>query len=98
MMAAESRANVLSTVRLFAYFLRRTASARESNQVAAAGFLANGTPCLAIMTIAPGFNKVGFISCLKGSTKAVPVGTSDAAVLLLRSIEAAKEERRPRLG
>jgi hypothetical protein len=50
------------------------------------------------VTIAPGFNKAGFISCPKGSTKALPVGAQDGKVLLLRSVEAAKREGRPRLG
>src|SRR5690348_12765001 len=43
----QRRANFLNTVRLFAYFLRRTASTQEApSQVGVAGFLANGTPCL----------------------------------------------------
>ena len=95
----ERRVNFLDTVRLFAYFLKRTASPQEPpSQVATAGFLTDGTPCLALVTIAPGFNKAGFISCPKGSTQALPVGTSEGKALLLRSIEAAKREGRPRLG
>ena len=90
---------MLDTVRLFAYFLKQTASPKEpASQVAVAGFLTDGTPCLALVTIAPGFNKAAFISCPKGSTKAVPVGAMEGKVLLLRSIEAAKKEGRPRLG
>ena len=43
----ERRVNFLNTVRLFAYFLKQTASAQESpSQVAVAGFLTDGTPCL----------------------------------------------------
>lgn len=93
------RVNFVDTVRLFGYFLKRTASAQEPpSQVAVAGYFATGAPCLALVTIAPGFNKAGFISFPKGSTWAVPVGASDGKVLLLRSIEAAKQDRRPRLG
>lgn len=95
----ERKVNLLDTVRMFAYFLKQTASRHEPpSQVAVAGFLTDGTPCLALVTIAPGFNKAGFISCPKGSTKAVPVGASDGKTLLLRSIEAAKQEGLPRLG
>jgi hypothetical protein len=95
----ERRVNFLDTVRLFAYFLKRTASAEEPpNEVAVAGFLGDGTPCLALVRTAPGFNKAGFISCEKGATIALPVGASDGKSLLLRSVVAAKEQGRPRLG
>lgn len=95
----ERRINLLDTVRLFAYFLKRTSTAEEPpNEVAVAGYLGDGTPCLALVTIAPDFKKAGFISCPKGATFAVPVGVSDGKSLLLRSIAAAKEEGRPRLG
>ena len=95
----DRRVNLLDTVRLFAYFLKRTASAEEPpNEVAVAGFLGDGTPCLALVRIAPGFNKAGFISCPKGSTIALPVGVLEGKSLLLRSIVAAKQEGRPRLG
>jgi hypothetical protein len=95
----ERRVNLVDTVRLFAYFLKRTASAEEPpNEVAVAGFLGDGTPCLSLVRVAAGFNKAGFISCPRGTTIALPVGVSDGKSLLLRSIEAAKQEGRPRLG
>lgn len=94
----ERRVNFLDTVRLFGYFLSRTASDKESNEVAVAGFLSDGTPCLALIRIAPGYKKAGFISCPKDATFVVPVGVPDGKHLLLRSVEAAKKEGRPRFG
>jgi hypothetical protein len=94
----ERRVNFLDTVRLFGYFLGRTASENESNEVAVAGFLSDGTPCLALIRMAPGYKKAGFISCPKNATFVVPVGVSDGKRLLLRSVEAAKKEGRPRFG
>jgi len=94
----EKRINFLDTVRLFGYFLGRTTSENETNEVAVAGFLADRTPCLALVRMAPSFKKAGFISCPKDATFVVPVGIPEGKRLLLRSVEAAKKEGLPRFG
>ena len=94
----EKRVNFLDTVRLFGYFLGQTASDSERSEVAVAGFLGDGTPCLALIRMAPGYKKAGFISCPKGATVVVPVGVLEGQRLLLRSVDAAKKEGLPRFG
>lgn len=95
----EKKVNFVDTVRMFSYFLKQVAGDRIlPNEVAIAGFLEVGSPCLARVVVSPGFNKAAFIAGAKGATQLVAVGKDDGKGLLLRSIEAAKLEGRPRFA
>jgi hypothetical protein len=95
----EKRINFLDTVRMFSYFLKQVAGDRAPlNEVAIAGFLKGGSPCLARVVISPGFNKAAFLTGPKGTTQLIPVGKEDGKGLLLQSIDAAKKEGRPRFA
>lgn len=95
----DRKVNFLDTVRIFSYFLRQVAGERSApNEVAIAGFLQAGTPCLARVVVSQGFNRAAFLSGPKGAMQLVPVGKDDGKSLLLRSVESAKREGRPRIG
>jgi hypothetical protein len=95
----ERRVNFLDTVRMFSYFLKQVAGERApANEVAIAGFLEGGSPCLARVVVSPGFNKAAFLTGPKGVTQLIPVGKDDGKGLLLRSVDAATKEGRPRFA
>lgn len=84
------------TVRLFAFFLRRSSRNTQAKcQIAVTGFLESGRPCLAYVVASPDLNRVRFFSVEEGETLVIPVGSSEAGALLLQGLAAAKTERRP---
>lgn len=95
----DTKINFLDTVRMFGYFLKQVSGAlMDPNEVAVVGFLETGSPCLARVVISPGFNRASFLSGPKGSTQLLPVGKSDGKALLLRSVESATRQGRPRFS
>ena len=53
---------------------------------------------MARVVVSPGFNRAAFLSGPKGATQLMPVGKHDGKNLLLRSVDAAKKEGRPRFA
>jgi hypothetical protein len=95
----EKRANFLDTVRMFSYFLKQVAGGRAApNDVAVVGFLEGGSPCLARVVVSPDFNRAAFLSGPKGASQLLPVGREDGKALLLRAVDVATKEGRPRFS
>lgn len=89
----------LTTVRIFSILLFRIAQPfRGLCQVAIAGFLRNGNPCLALVHVSPDFNRVAFRKVSVGNTLAIPVGDPHASRLLLTAMDWAHREKRSSIG
>ena len=95
----DRKINFVDTVRLVSYFLKYTAEQQSAEcRAAAAGFLKDGAPCMASITISPGFNRAGFFPVEQSGTSILPVGDESAARLLLHAVQAAQEQKRPRFA
>jgi hypothetical protein len=91
----ERKVRFFDTVRLASFFLKRAAEEQSaSSQVAVAGFLAAGAPCVASIVVSPGFNRAAFLKVEPGGTTALPVGDPTAARLLLEAMAEAKRQKR----
>lgn len=83
------------TVRLVAFFLKRSCSAPGwSCQVVVVGFLQSGRPCLASVTVSQDKNRVTFFSVDDGQHHVLAVGEPNARSFLLQGLAAAHSEGR----
>lgn len=84
------------TVRLIAFFLRRSTQGTEARcRIVVAGFLESGRPCLANVEASPDVNRVRFFSVEENDQLVIPVGSREACALLLQGLAAAQIDRRP---
>jgi hypothetical protein len=97
--SSSTKVGFFNTVRILSILLLRVAKPYNANcRVAVAGFLRDGSPCLALIQISPQLNKVCFRKAIEGASAAFPVGDDNAARLLLTAMAAARAENRSPLG
>jgi hypothetical protein len=85
--------------RLTAFFLKKACEGTDwSCQTVVAGFLQNGSPCLATVTVSDDENTVRFESAKAEDTVIMAVGTPDAKEYLMQGLAAAKAEDRLIVG
>jgi hypothetical protein len=83
------------TVRLFCFFLRRSASAADwSCAVLVTGFLESGRPCVAHVTVSPERNRVSFFNIEEHGRVVQAGGSPEARRFLLQGIALARAERK----
>jgi hypothetical protein len=94
----ENTIGFYDTVRLLAFFLKRSAADWDAAcQVAVAGFLKSGTPALAHLVVSPERSRASFFSVNADGRIVLPVGNTEGSRLLLQGIDAAQKEGKPGL-
>jgi hypothetical protein len=91
----EQRLTFFTTVKLFSFFAWRAAREQgDRSKMAIVGFLEQGEPCIATVTVSPELNRTNFKKLKPGDVTAIPVGDKAAARLVLEAMARAKQERR----
>jgi hypothetical protein len=89
----EARLTFFTTVKLFSFFAWRAAREQGArSRMAVVGFLEQGEPCIATVTVSPEFNRTNFKKLSPGDVTAIPVGDQAAAQLVLEAMARAKQE------